>query len=535
MAYTSDGLMTSFTDRNGNNSIYTFDASGRLVQDVNPIGGGWLLNRTDWVNGYAVDMTSGENRVSTFQVERLPDGTRRHTNTRRDGSITVTDYNNAVTTNRQPDGTVSIVTEGPDPRFGMQSPVPQKGTVTTPSGLVRSVIRDRQVILADTADLLSHTSLTETVTVNGKATVSHYDAATQTQTLTTPDNRTLTRVLNTQGKIASMQAAGLAAVNYAYDIRGRLSDIDVGTGIDTRNVQLSYDLNGYLDTLTDPLGRITTFDRDLLGRTTRQVMPDGREINFTYDPNGNLSSLTPPGRTTHVFNYTAGDQKDTYTPPTTTDVATPATYYTYNLDKQLTNVTRPDGQAVTLNYDPVKGQLTTLTIPRGNYAYGYNITSGQLNSLTAPDGDNLSLTYDGFLPTSTTWSGAIAGTVSRTYNNDFQITGISVGADTIAHTYDNDGLLIGTGALTLMRDVQNGLLTGTTLGSATTSTTYNPFGELETETATTVPPRNTIQPTRVTRLAVSPASRKPSKASRSPMTTSTISRIDSSKSKPMAP
>ncbi|MDT8385446.1 MAG: RHS repeat-associated core domain-containing protein [Gammaproteobacteria bacterium] len=167
-----------------------------------------------------------------------------------------------------------------------------------------------------------------------------------------------------------------------------------------------------------------------------------------------------------------------------TDIATPATNYTYNLDKQLTNVTRPDGQAVTLIYDPVKGHLGTLTIPRGNYAYGYDVTSGQLSSITSPDGGGLAFTYDGFLPTSTTWSGAVAGTVSRTYNNDFQVTGISVGTDTIANTYDNDGLLTGAGALTLTHDVQNGLLTGATLGSATTSTTYNTFGELETETAT---------------------------------------------------
>ncbi|MDT8385448.1 MAG: RHS repeat-associated core domain-containing protein [Gammaproteobacteria bacterium] len=484
MEYTPDGLMTGFTDRNGNHSIYTFDTYGRLEQDENPIGGGWLLNRTDLANGYAVDMTSGEGRTSTFQVERLLDGTRRHTNIASHGSVKITDFKNSVMTTTLPDGAVSVVTEGPDPRFGMQSPIPKKTTVTTPSGLNRSVAMDRQAVLSDSADLLSHASLTETTTVNGKTTVNAYDAATKTTTITTPESRELTRAFNAQSKVASIQMYGLAAINYAYDTRGRLSDIDVGTGVDARSIQLGYDLNGYLGTLTDPMGRVTTFERDLLGRTTRQVIPDGREINFTYDPNGNLTSLTPPGRTAHYFNYTAGDQEDTYTPPTTIDVATPATYYTYNLDKQLTNVTRPDGQAVTLSYDPVKGQRITLAIPRGNYGYGYDVTSGQLSSITAPDGGGLAFTYDGFLPTSTTWSGAVAGTVSRTYNNDFQVTGISVGTDTIANTYDNDGLLTGAGALTLTHDVQNGLLTGATLGSATTSTTYNTFGELETETAT---------------------------------------------------
>ena len=109
--------------------------------------------------------------------------------------------------------------------------------MVTPDGLNRSVTRDRQAVLIDATDLLCHTRLTETVTVNGKAMVSSYDTATQTTTLTTPEDRTLTRVLNAQGKVASIQAEGLAAIN--YDVRGRLSDIETGTGVDARKVQLT--------------------------------------------------------------------------------------------------------------------------------------------------------------------------------------------------------------------------------------------------------------------------------------------------------
>ena len=483
MQYTPGGLMTSFTDRNGNNSTYTFDASGRLVQDVNPIGGGWLLNRTELANGYYVDMTSGENRVSTFQVERLPIGARRHSNTARDDSITTIDYHNAVTTTTLPDGTVSIVTEGPDPRFGMQSPVPQKVSVTTPSGLNRSAIRDRQAILADATGVLSHTSLTETVTVNGKATVNAYDVATQTRTLTSPEGRFLTEALDSQGRNVSMQADGLASLDFSYDLRGRPDVISQNSGAVSRNLQFGYNADGYLNSLMDPLGRVTSFTRDALGRVTGQTLPDGQNILFTYDPNGNLTSLTPPGRTAHYFNYTAGDQEEIYTPPTVSNVATPATFYAYNLDKQLTSVTRPDGQVVTLNYHPDKGQLTTVAIPRGNYGYGYDAVSGQLSSVTAPDGGSLAFTYDGFLPVSTTWSGAVAGSISRTYNNDFQLTGLSVGTNTINYTYDNDGGLTAAGSLMLDLNVSNGLLIGTTLGSMTTNIIYNGFGELAGETA----------------------------------------------------
>jgi hypothetical protein len=44
-------------------------------------------------------------------------------------------------------------------------------------------------------------------------------------------------------------------------------------------------------------------------------------------------------------------------------------------------------------------------------------------------------------------------------------------------TYDHDSLLTAAGALTLSRDVQNGRLTGTTLGSISDTLSYNEFAE----------------------------------------------------------
>ena len=53
----------------------------------------------------------------------------------------------------------------------------------------------------------------------------------------------------------------------------------------------------------------------------------------------------------------------------------------------------------------------------------------------------------------------------------------------LACSYDNDGLLTGSGAETLTRDPLNGLLTGTTLGSTTTTNSYNEFGEISSFTS----------------------------------------------------
>jgi len=109
--------------------------------------------------------------------------------------------------------------------------------------------------------------------------------------------------------------------------------------------------------------------------------------------NGNVTSPTPPGRPTHTFAFTAADQEKDYTPP---DVGQPRTTHTdYNLDQQVSNVSRPDGDFITRTYDPANGRLTALTTSRGTNTYGYSASSGQLTNITTFDGVGLTYGYDG--------------------------------------------------------------------------------------------------------------------------------------------
>jgi len=127
-----------------------------------------------------------------------------------------------------------------------------------------------------------------------------------------------------------------------------------------------------------------------------------------------LTSITPPGRSAHVFNYTPVNLEAGYTSPTV--AGTGATSYQYNKAKQLTSVTRPDGQLLNLVYDTA-GRLSSQSLPRGTVTYGYNATTGHLASITAP-GSTLAYAYDGSLPLSETWSGAVAGYVGVSYDKD---------------------------------------------------------------------------------------------------------------------
>jgi len=175
-----------------------------------------------------------------------------------------------------------------------------------------------------------------------------------------------------------------------------------------------------------------------------------------------------------------------YTPPTLTGISQSQTQYEYNLDKQLIQIRRPDGQTVDLVYDSVKKRLNRLQLPNfESIRYTYDDSTGQLLALTAPSGSTLSYTYDGSLPLSETWgNGDITGTFSLSYNNDFQVTSTSLnGSHTVNYQYDNDGLLTSVGDLSLTRNQQNGLLEATRLGNIYSQRTHNTFGEMASETA----------------------------------------------------
>lgn len=83
---------------------------------------------------------------------------------------------------------------------------------------------------------------------------------------------------------------------------------------------------------------------------------------------------------------------------------TPGPPLRYNLDKQLTQIRRPDGKTVDLAYD-AGGRLSTMTLPRGQYSYSYNSATGQLAQAIGPSGSTISYTYDGFLPLKETEAG----------------------------------------------------------------------------------------------------------------------------------
>jgi len=531
LSYSKDGRLSELTDPKGQVHRFSYSSQGALLKDENPAGGHWALARTQTPNGFTVALTSALGRTSTYAIERLSSGEERRVNTGPGGAAvrveTDTRGNEKVI---DPAGTVSISEYQPDPRWGALAPFLKSFSISTPGGRTLLVAAERRANLAQAAapavqprdtsrDALgalapflrslplpgpvggiagilaeraapapasapappveppSLLSVTESLTVNGRAHQRSYDVNKMEWTQTTPAGRQVITGLNAQGRVVRRAAPGILPVSFVYDSGGRVSGISQGTAAQARAVTVSYDAEHRVASIVDPLKRATRFEYDPAGRMTRQIFADGREILFAYDPNGNLTAVTPPGRPPHQFEYTPADRVSSYLAPDASSGRAQTTY-SYNQDKQLTRVTRPDTKTIEFDYDTA-GRVSGLAIPQGKIRYLFDATTDQLKTITAADGGTLSYEYDGFLPTRVSWSGAIQGDVARTYDNGLRISSLAInGRKPVEYRFDPDGLLTQAGALILERNPRSGAITATQLGAVTTVHSYDDLGRI---------------------------------------------------------
>lgn len=484
MTYSDDGLMKSLLDPRSALHSFAFDETGRLVGDLEPADGNQTLTRKllfdeneasfDRVVGFEVTRKTELGRATTYTVENLSGGQQRRSVTTPHGSTVVSQQGKAFLTMALPNGASVTESTAADPRFGLQMPYINSQIIRN-GNLTRTVTVGRSAELIEVNSVERLKAQTDEFVVNGRRSSLVFDGLDKTVTFTSAGGRTNKRAFDSLDRAIGEQYANLLPFAFSYDDRGRLASISQGSGLEARAVRFTYGADGFLAEATDPLERSTGFAYDLAGRMTRQRFTDGREASFSYDANGNLATIAPPGRPAHRFMYSSTNLLTEYIPPDV-GAGTNSTRYDYNIDKQLTRITRPDGLVSDLGYDAA-GRLSTVTVPQGSYSYGYD-DAGRVGQITDPDGGALEFDYDGALLVQSTSTGEVGGTVGYGYDNDFRVSAITVnGNDPISYQYDPDSLLTAAGDLALVRNAQNGLLAGSTLGIVTDSWSYNGFGE----------------------------------------------------------
>ncbi|MCU0661426.1 MAG: hypothetical protein MUC50_03765 [Myxococcota bacterium] len=528
--YGSGGLMSFYIDPNGHKSTFSFDAiTGKLSSDTNAAAaalgrsGITLADSSKNIGGTfmkASTVTTAEGVSTEYLADtkwtgnssktlvRLPSGVVNTSEDIHGVSTKIRLARSGVSSDATTYGMEVDQIYAPDQRFGESAPFVAQSTMRTPSRLQKTVNVTKEATLANQQNVFSLTSFKKTTTLNGKAYVTNYTQNDNTWTLTTPMLRKLSVTLNPENDPVLYQRTGIADTHVTYDTMGRVKGLwQDGATDGYRTWEVGYhSTSGYVETLkqSNALPGSTTatqtqtwgYTRDKDGRATTVFLPGGTQFGILYDKNGNVKSVTPPSRDPHVFAFDLADNLKTYDPPYLSGVSPDTTNYLYNLDNQVTSITRPDGSIIDVEYEEGIGRPTTVFVnntPQIDFDYSptpEDPNPASLKALTYGQ-TALDFTYDADLVTSVALDGPglLDGKVTWTYNSDFAVEKEQIVASgwtdsEVIYGRDDDRLLTSAGAMTLTPRPDNGLLQATKLGGLSSLREPNAFGEIKGETWT---------------------------------------------------
>jgi RHS repeat-associated protein len=512
-----NGQLQRLTDAEGNFFSFSYDTDGYLTRDTSPLGT-QTLARSAIAGGRRVTHTTPVGTVVTkFDTTTDATGLLTHTTTFPDLTTEVQTSNpNGTETTIAADGTTTTKVLSTDPVFGTQAMFSGTQTVALPSGLTLTTGRTVSNPSSGPSNPSGGPEVT-TVIYDGSVappvtgTISRaYSSTGQTIVITSPEGRTRTTKLDGVGYLTQTQVGSLTPVLYDFSGGGRLNVWHQGPDRVARYTYITAAAEpdaGYLWLVQDGLSNITLTRHDVRGRLTSSDEAHGSTVAaqtlFTWYNHDVLKSLKTPELYSHQFTYDPVKELKQYLPPSVTGVNAPATNYTYTTDRGLWTEQPSGVAAMVRTYIPSTGQLDNIALPgtslaslAGTIKYDYfpttNIATGaaagHVSKITGPSsGNSVQYTYDGFLRTSQSWAGDVAGQVSWTYNNRFWPSKETVLAGTSFDRflgYDKDGLLVcnspttstcnpaGSDTLTIAHSAIHGKVTGITAGAGSVLETW---------------------------------------------------------------
>ncbi len=289
------GKASIVEDENGNRTLYTYDAAGRLVRADYPDGGRTTLSYRQAPLPYRVRTSLYSGPGLPEVVEEDYDGLGRKIHSTRYG-----EKGRAIQSSWKYDALGRVVVlKGPC--FADSKAPRTEETVYDPW--------DRPVEVRKTHG--DHGFVT-----------THYRYAGSAATASDPDGSSHTRVLDHLGRIVRLIEhgdRGDLVTQFDYDAAGEVIRIVHPAGVETRFARdnlgnplsvsdpdmgtwtYAYDENGNLVSQTDARGRVTQLDYDALNRlTARRSLASGETVRYEYDnaavPNGigRLASISAP-------------------------------------------------------------------------------------------------------------------------------------------------------------------------------------------------------------------------------------------------
>ena len=482
--FNASGLQTSVVDRNGNTTIYTYDAEDRLITITDPVS---LVTTFSYTNGLLASITDPSGRITSFthdtagNLRRItnPDGSSRQfsydarhrmtSQTTGRGFTTTYEYDFAGRHMKStlPDGSIRLIS--PSATVGLVDTFSGLGTEDIPAPLVRP-----EDVIATFTDGEGRTATFE-VGQFGEATRITDSAGLVTQIdrdgdgnpvrIVLPSGHTVSQTYDSRGNlITSTDETVGGTIRFTYD--PFFNQITSITDAQNQTSTIVYDTAGNPIRMTSPMSRTSVLGYDSRGLITSIIDLQGTETAFTYNAEGNL---------VEVAQATGPDQR--------------VTTYTHTPEGYINNITDPLNRVFTFTFDPI-GQLMEQMLP-GDRAieYAYD-ADGNTTSVTPPGRPPHTF---GYIPTNDlelyTPPSVGPGDNATHYEYNFaqQLTRIvRPDGQPIDIGYDNAGrmetVMTPQGFLTFGFDTTTGLLTSVTDPSGGTLS-YGYDGELLTHMA----------------------------------------------------
>ncbi len=218
-----------------------------------------------------------------------------------------------------------------------------------------------------------------------RALLDHNDIATS---LTYDHNGNLETVTDPVGRFS----------RFTYDSLDRLAKFISSTGPTTeRQTEIAYDVRGRIRTVTDPRGNATTYDRNGVDSLLVLDSPDAGVTEFRFDKAGNLVARTDARNEVATYTHDAIGRLTgaAYESDSRFD-----TTFTYdegtNGIEQLTSMSDGISGTTTWSFDAHGRVIRKVQTPIGGpglvVSYGYR--NGRLSTITYPSGTVLAYRYD---------------------------------------------------------------------------------------------------------------------------------------------
>ena len=442
--FSSSGVLTALTDRNGNALTLQYNTDKKLASVTDAAGRASLFAYGS--NGKISSVTDPMGRTVRYAY----DGKNNLTSTTDMAGRTVSfiyntnSYMTDITTSR---GTTSMTYTGSNEGYAL-------ATITDPMGNTRTY---------GTSGSHYNVKITDE---NGNSTYYMNTSSGYNATITDALGNVVTFGYDSSGNRTSIKDAKGNTTSLTYDGKGNVTQYADPLG---NNIQLSYDDGDNLIKLIDPRGNPYLYEYDAASNLKKTTDPEGGVTAFTYDARGQLTGLSDARSNSTAFTYDAKGNpvnvqnaggSDVYTYDGIGRVVSRkvpsgvVTAYAYDGINRLTKVTYPNGSAKTYTYDCCN--LTAVSDKSGTVSFGYDpanrltalkdvygniITyqrdpAGRLASLVYPDGKAVAYDYDpaNRLVSVTDW----LGNVTR---YEYDVTGNLVAAtypdrSTVLQDYD---------------------------------------------------------------------------------------------------